>query len=98
MGGFIMAFAIVTFSFIVLSTTGVIPGHEYNTETVCYNDQGDVILYEWKYKPGKGPVELIVEKEDGNNIYRKRDGGRLAGTCSSSWGAHPPKGKQHYLK
>ena len=66
----------------------------HNTETVCFDDEGNVIFYASGYKPNTDDHPLIQLTED---MYRIRETGEvLHAQCRISWGTRPPKGVEYY--
>jgi len=69
----------------------------YNTETVCFDDNGSIILYASGYKPGTcddcgNPIIHIS-----GDKYKIRETGELIeAACRSIWGVNPPRGREYW--
>ncbi len=67
-----------------------------NTETVCFDDDGDVIFYASGYEANNSDEGRPLIHLSGE-VYRiKKTGEKLYGRCKSSHGTQPPKGVEYY--
>ena len=66
--------------------------HQYNTEQVCFNDDGEVIFYASGFKPSDAPVVHIAGAKYKNTENKQA----LKGKCKSTWGVSQPKGYDYW--
>lgn len=68
--------------------------YPYNTETICFDKEANVVFYARGYKPGihTSPVLKI-----NNLLWTVRKTGQvIKGTCNQTWGVAEPRGVEHY--
>ena len=64
----------------------------YNTEQVCFDDSGEIVFYASGFNPNETPMVRIID-----GVYKDaKTGEKLNATCRWSWGANPPKGREHW--
>ena len=88
---------IVLFTVIILSLCflGYIWTHPYpyNTEQVCFNDEGEIAFYAQGFDPSKTPVVGIAPK----TFKILATGKKLdAVHCKWRWGVNPPNGREYW--
>lgn len=64
----------------------------YNTEQVCFNDEGGIVFYSSGFKPSETPVVNI----NGKKYKNIETGETINGTCKWSWGVNKPKGYDYW--
>lgn len=70
----------------------VVHPHPYNTEQVCFNNEGRIVFYASGFKPSETPLVHINGKKH-KNI---KTGATVTGACKWSWGANEPKGYEYW--
>jgi hypothetical protein len=86
-----MGYVIAFLAILVLTLKIWNPGG-YNTEIMCFDENGGLVFYEQGFAPGKPPIESLS-----TGVYRvKETGNKIRAECKSTWGANPPKGEDYW--
>ena len=65
---------------------------DYNTEQVCFNQQGEVIFYASGFRPGDSPILKLTEDK-----WKVLSTGKIMyATCRGSWGSSKPRGREYW--
>ena len=66
----------------------------YNTEQVCFDDDGSVLFYAQGFSPNSDKVPVIRLTE---GVYKIRESSeKLYADCTFTWGANKPKGREYW--
>jgi hypothetical protein len=68
--------------------------HPYNTETVCFDDKGELTFYASGYSPNTDKRPLIHLAKGRYKIRKTSE--LLEADCKITWGVEPPKGRKYW--
>ena len=72
--------------------TIIVHPHPYNTEQVCFDDDGNIVFYASGYSSSEIPVVHI----NGKKYKNVETNETVDGECRSSWGVNKPKGYDYW--